>query len=117
GERADRYADPVGRHLTLPIDGAAADRAEMIGDRVIAVAFPAEFRRSAAGLDDGRAFVERGVARNTAGALLTFEAMAHCDNGRFAAAPDEELSAQASRLAFHHVGHLSVSLLSGRHNP
>ena len=82
----------------------------MIGHGVPAVAFPAEFCSSAAGLDDVGAGLERAVTEYAARAVLTCEAMAISDILRFAAASDEELSACASRLSFHHGVLLSASL-------
>jgi len=83
GEGADGDGDEAGEALALPVDGRAAHRAEVEGQRVAALG-RARPGGGAAGEGDLLTGKARLVADHGAGAALALEAVAHGDAGRLA---------------------------------
>src|SRR5258708_16567422 len=76
GEAADGNCDVSRKAFALPVDGGAAGRTEMEGQRVAAFGRPHP-GRSLTGEGDLLAAEPRLVADDTAGAALALQAMAH----------------------------------------
>src|SRR5262249_10320095 len=95
GEGADGDGDDIGNVLQLPIDPAAATRAEVEADLLAAVALARVARRATLDRPDLVAAEARLRAEHAARAPLASQAMAYADPQGLAFAGDAELSAAA----------------------
>src|SRR6266853_2023961 len=101
GEVADGNGDVSRKGFALPVDGGAACRTEMKGERVAAFGCPHP-RRSLTGEGDLLAAEARLVADHGAGAALALQAVAHGDARWFAINRKMKLPAAAGGASGDH---------------
>src|SRR6516164_4062558 len=101
GEAADGNSDVSGKTFALPVDGGAACRTEMKGQRVAALSRPLP-RRGPAGKGHLLAAKARLVANHGAGAALALQAMTHGDARWLALDRKAKLATAAGGVSGHH---------------